>query len=171
VDAHSRIYGEIVRLPAEARDVIVSKVSTWAGSPDLDPSDRRMRPTEIIHLLAEPFTIGAHTVAHLFLPAQSDGVLRSELVESRRTLEALDTRGSSRVDMLAYPFGAFDGRTIAAARDAGYRLAVTCVDRGVSEVDDRLALPRIEVTEGPLDRFIAKVERVSGVFERWPRRD
>ena len=163
IDAHARIYEEVVRLPASERNSIVGSVWAWADAPTLAPSDRRLSWTEIAELSSPPFSVGAHTVEHLFLPAQPDDALRHELVESRRTLEARDARGRSRVDALAYPFGAFDARIVTAARDAGYRLAVTCVDRAVNDADDPLALPRIEVTEGPLDRFIARLERLSSV--------
>ena len=65
------------------------------------------------------------TVEHLFLPAQTDDVLMSELVESRAALERVT---GSTVETLAYPFGAVDERTVRAARAAGFRLAVTCAD-------------------------------------------
>jgi peptidoglycan/xylan/chitin deacetylase (PgdA/CDA1 family) len=155
--AHWHVYQEVVRLPAAERDVIVDRIVQWAGNPVLDPRDRRMTWEEVRELLSVPRqTIGAHTVDHLFLPAQSDAVLRSELVDSRAALERLT--GAS-VRTLAYPFGAVDERTVAAARGAGFEIAVTCADGAVRPSDDPLGLPRVEVREEPLERFIARVEQ------------
>jgi peptidoglycan/xylan/chitin deacetylase (PgdA/CDA1 family)/SAM-dependent methyltransferase len=155
--AHNLVYHEIVRLPASTRDAVLDRITAWAAAPSLSSTDRRMTWTEALELAADGGSaIGAHTVDHLFLPAQPDDVLMRELVESRVTLERLTGR---TVDTLAYPFGAVDDRTVAAARGAGYRLAVTCAGGGITSVDEKLALPRVEVTDGPLDRFVAAVER------------
>jgi peptidoglycan/xylan/chitin deacetylase (PgdA/CDA1 family)/SAM-dependent methyltransferase len=154
--AHWHIYHEVNRLPALGRDVIVDAVVQWAGMSELGDRDRRLTWPEVRELMSDSHAIGAHTVEHLFLPAQPDGVLKSELVDNRATLERLT---GTRVESLAYPFGAMDERTVSAARDAGFRVAVTCRDGGVTASDDPLALPRVEVTEGPLDGFIAKIER------------
>ncbi|MEQ1897751.1 MAG: polysaccharide deacetylase family protein [Vicinamibacterales bacterium] len=155
--AHWRVYDEIVRLPAGKRDEIVDRIAAWASLPALDIRDRRMTWDEVGDLASEPrHAIGAHTVDHLFLPAQTDDVLMGELVESRAVLERHTGR---RIESLAYPFGAVDARTVAAARDAGFRVAVTCVDGPILPSDDLLALPRIAVKQEPLDQFIARVER------------
>jgi peptidoglycan/xylan/chitin deacetylase (PgdA/CDA1 family) len=66
--------------------------------------------------------IGSHTVSHPDLTALSDRQLRSELVESRRTLERALRHP---VQWLAYPYGAHDARVVEVARRAGYVLAVT----------------------------------------------
>ena len=155
--AHWHLYHEIIRLPANRREAILDRITAWAAELDLDVRDRRMTWTEVSELTTDAhYTIGAHTVEHLFLPAQTDDVLMSELVESRAALERVT---GSTVETLAYPFGAVDERTVRAARAAGFRLAVTCADGGVLASDDRLALPRVEVTEEPLERFVARVER------------
>jgi peptidoglycan/xylan/chitin deacetylase (PgdA/CDA1 family) len=66
--------------------------------------------------------IGSHTVSHPDLTTLSHRRLRSELVDSRRTLErAL----GHPVQWLAYPYGAHDARVVELARRAGYVLAVT----------------------------------------------
>ena len=86
--------------------------------------------------------------------------MTAELRGSRTTLQALT--GSS-VDTLAYPFGAYDERTVASARAAGFHLAVTCDERAVGPADDALKLPRVEVIEESLDRFVSRIERLSHV--------
>jgi len=158
VAAHWLIYQEVVRLPAASRDAIVDEIFSWAGTSELDARDRRLTWPEVRELTSEPaYSIGAHTVEHLFLPAQPDSVLKSELLDNRATLQC---QTGATVESLAYPFGAIDARTVAAAREAGFRGAVTCLDGAVTPSDDPLALPRVEVTEGPLDGFIVAMERV-----------
>lgn len=68
------------------------------------------------------FEIGSHSRSHPDLRALSDSALADQLVGSRR---ALEERLRHPVQALAYPAGRYDGRVIAAARGAGYVLAVT----------------------------------------------
>lgn len=159
--AYWRIYEKVLRLPVAEREAVVAEAVAWAGDVPPRSDDRRMTWEEIRQLSSEPLvSIGAHTVEHLWLPAQPLAVLREELVSCRATLE--DQCGTP-VESLAYPFGAFDQRVVEAAGDAGYRLAVTCEPRAVSSTDDPLALPRIEVADEPIEPFIARVERALGV--------
>jgi peptidoglycan/xylan/chitin deacetylase (PgdA/CDA1 family) len=161
LQTHMMVYHAIVRLAPGKRDAIVRDVSIWAGTPTLEPADRRMRWSEVSQLMTDSrFTIGAHTVQHSYLPAQSEELMTAELRGSRTTLQALT--GSS-VDTLAYPFGAYDERTVASARAAGFRLAVTCDERAVGPADDALKLPRVEVIEESSDRFVSRIERHSHV--------
>lgn len=90
------------------------------------------------------FAIGSHTRSHRRLSGLSEAEQRAELVDSKRTLEAMTGR---EVDCLAYPYGGvgdFDDRTERIAGESGHRLgfsAVAGVNRG-----------------GPLDPF--RIERL-----------
>ncbi|PKA16370.1 polysaccharide deacetylase family protein [Leptospira haakeii] len=66
--------------------------------------------------------IGSHTVYHPKLPAMSRAEIRSQLKDSKATLEAKTGR---KIQDLAYPFGLFDVRVIEEAKAAGYRMAFT----------------------------------------------
>ncbi|EIE01279.1 polysaccharide deacetylase [Leptospira licerasiae serovar Varillal str. VAR 010] len=66
--------------------------------------------------------IGSHTVYHPKLPAMSRAEIRSQLRDSKATLEAKTGR---KIQDLAYPFGLFDVRVIEEAKAAGYRMAFT----------------------------------------------
>jgi peptidoglycan/xylan/chitin deacetylase (PgdA/CDA1 family) len=157
--AHALVYNAIVRSPPGARDAVVHDVFSWAGRPALELDDRRMTWTEVEQLVSDGcFTIGAHTVRHAYLPAQSDSTIMAELRGSRETLQTVT--GSS-VDALAYPFRAHDERIVAAARTAGFRVAVTGEDRTVVAGDRPLALPRVEVIEEPPGRFVVRLERLA----------
>ena len=88
------------------------------------------------------FDIGSHTVHHVDLTAVPPATVRAELVDSRRELE----RGLGRsVYWLSYPLGRFDPAVAAAARRAGYLLAVTEVP-GVRQTSP-LALHRFEILD------------------------
>lgn len=65
--------------------------------------------------------IGSHTVTHPRLPALADAELRHELEQSRAAIAARVGECST----IAYPYGAYDARVAAAARDAGYLAAGT----------------------------------------------
>jgi peptidoglycan/xylan/chitin deacetylase (PgdA/CDA1 family) len=66
--------------------------------------------------------IGSHTVTHADLPALSSAAAYEELRSSRL---ALERHLGHPVQWLAYPFGAFDARTVELTQRAGYVLAVT----------------------------------------------
>jgi peptidoglycan/xylan/chitin deacetylase (PgdA/CDA1 family) len=83
---------------------------------------------------------GSHTNRHLHLPALGDDELRDELLDSRRRIIAR----LGHCDMLAYPFGEWDARVAAAAKDAGYRFAFTLPRRGQAAAD-LLSIPRVAV--------------------------
>ncbi len=106
---------------------------TWAEARRLARSDR--------------FEIGSHTYWHPKLPELGDGELRMQMTKSRRVLEEkLGLPGG--VKALAYPFGLYDRRVMAAAREAGYRLAFTVNPARISPGDDPLTLNRYMVTSG-----------------------
>jgi peptidoglycan/xylan/chitin deacetylase (PgdA/CDA1 family) len=88
--------------------------------------------------------IGSHTVHHLELPGLSDSDALHELVDSRRTLEA---HLRHPVQWFAYPAGAFDGRTAALVRRAGYVLAVTTKPGSLQDAQQPLELHRYEILD------------------------
>jgi peptidoglycan/xylan/chitin deacetylase (PgdA/CDA1 family) len=97
---------------------------------------------------AGSLSIGAHTWSHANLAALDDAMLESELL---RPLEWLRDRFAGAVPWLAYPYGLWSPRVVAAARRAGYTLAVR-VDggwlRGGTEAVDVFTVPRYNVAAG-----------------------
>ncbi|MBK6770236.1 MAG: polysaccharide deacetylase family protein [Ardenticatenales bacterium] len=90
-------------------------------------------------------TIGAHTRTHRDLLGLSDAALADELTASADVIAA---RTGTRPRLLAYPYGNFDGRVLAAAAAAGYTAAVTANPDGYAAGESLLALPRIAVRGG-----------------------
>ena len=87
--------------------------------------------------------IGGHTISHPDLTTLSDWQLAQELTASRQQLQAWS--GQS-VDILAYPYGAYDARVIAAAQAAGYRGAVAAWGGTYLTPDRWWVEPRVEVS-------------------------
>ena len=90
-------------------------------------------------------TIGSHTKSHLLLSSESPEIVRRELVESKRILEA---HLKASVRHFAYPFGdrvSFRRQHAGMAEEAGFTSAVTAIP-GVVETEGLTslhALPRI----------------------------
>ncbi|MGE3959824.1 MAG: polysaccharide deacetylase family protein [Vicinamibacterales bacterium] len=157
--AAARIHRELVPLPPAVRDRIVEDVRRAIGDV-MPPGCRRMTWDEARVIASHAlFELGGHTVDHLLLPAQPDAVVVAQLADCRQTIANETGR---LVSSLAYPFGAFDERTMAAARDAGFARAVTCVSRATHDLDDPLALPRLEVVDEPLAAFARRLEYALG---------
>jgi len=68
------------------------------------------------------FSFGSHTLSHLFLTNASENDMRSQLEQSRQTME---WRLNQKIEYLAYPGGAYNQQIIKIARQAGYRAAFT----------------------------------------------
>ena len=97
---------------------------------------------ELRRLEALGFAIGSHTVDHPNLTTLAPRALAYELDESRAVLER---RLAHPVRWLSYPIGAFDPAVVAAARGAGYLLAVT--ERRGSLQTNPLELHRYEILD------------------------
>lgn len=98
---------------------------------------------ELARLHAHPLvTIGAHTHTHLALAHQKPGIVRAEMRESR---ERLASQLGGPVGSFAFPYGNHDETTLALAREAGFKVAVTTRRDVVKPGADPLAVPRCEL--------------------------
>lgn len=131
---------------------------SWPGlTPDPMPDDelRPMSWEQVRALLEDGWEVGSHTVSHPRLPELGEQMLRVELVDSRREVEA---QTGQPCITLAYPFGDTDRRVVAAAREAGYVGAVTMSRVGLG---GPLAVPRIGVfCHDGARRFALKTSRM-----------
>lgn len=93
-----------------------------AWPPDGRPSGRLLDNAELRAMQTTGMEIGSHTVSHARLAEVNDNHLRTELTDSKAALE--DVLGSE-VASFAYPYGAWDARSVNAVRAAGYRAACT----------------------------------------------
>ncbi len=101
---------------------------------------------ELARLHAHPLiTIGAHSHAHLALAHQQPDVVIDEMKQSR---ERLATQLGGPVESFAFPYGNHDESTLALAREAGFKVAVTTRRDVVKPGTDPLAVPRCELRRG-----------------------
>ncbi len=115
----------------------------------------RMSDAQIADLAARGHEIGGHTNLHPDLTTVSDDRLRTEVTGNRQRLQEIS---GAPVDFFAYPYGAYDGRVIAAVEAAGYRGAVAAWGGTGWSSDLRWNQPRVEITGGiSLDEFASIV--------------
>ena len=96
----------------------------------------------ILEMSRHGFVFQSHTRRHADLPTLDDGRLADELGGSKAELE--DLLGKP-VDSLAYPFGRYDERVLAATRAAGYRAAFS-VQPGFNRRDiDCFRIRRLDI--------------------------
>ena len=88
--------------------------------------------------------IGAHTVSHPELDRIRPDRLGAELATPKLVLEQ---RLGVPVRSLAYPYGYYNRRVLAAAPAAGYTSACTVLDMACAPGDDLFALPRLTVAD------------------------
>jgi peptidoglycan/xylan/chitin deacetylase (PgdA/CDA1 family) len=110
---------------------------------------------DIARLADYGVAVGAHTVRHPQLPRLAHADQVREIADCRATLERLV---HAPVCSLAYPFGAFDATTVAAAREAGIESAWTCEPRAVGRADTPLSLPRLDPQAPDMSHFVGRLE-------------
>jgi peptidoglycan/xylan/chitin deacetylase (PgdA/CDA1 family) len=94
------------------------------GGPHPRLAQERIATAEdLLELAGAGFEVGAHTVDHPRLTHLPYDETLDQLSRSRAFLEDLLGRP---VRAMAYPFGAFDERTVRAAAQAGYEIACGC---------------------------------------------
>jgi peptidoglycan/xylan/chitin deacetylase (PgdA/CDA1 family) len=125
-----------------------------------DGVHRYMTPRDLRALRDAGMEIGSHTLNHASLPALlglNYGAFQSEIVNSRLVLEEQLRR---RVDLLAYPNGAWDHATASEVARAGYRAAASTVPGAWQRPDDRYWLRRIRADPWePAGTVLGRVSR------------
>lgn len=103
---------------------------------------RHLSWEQLRELVEAGWWIGSHTWSHPDLTRLSPERLQGELERSKKTLE--DRLGIA-ITALAYPFGRFNRKVMAAAQRAGYRLGLTSRPGLLTGTLSPMALPRIGV--------------------------
>jgi peptidoglycan/xylan/chitin deacetylase (PgdA/CDA1 family) len=111
------------------------------------PVARRMTSQQVVEMHRAGIEIGAHTVRHSNLKLETPAAVRSEMQTSKQVLEALC---DAPVEGFAYPAGWKNADIEAAARESGFRYAVSTVT-GVNTADcDRFTIARIGMPDSPV---------------------
>jgi peptidoglycan/xylan/chitin deacetylase (PgdA/CDA1 family) len=116
----------------------------------------------------EGAAFGSHTIGHYPLTELSENEVMRELAESKRQLEQ---RTSSDCLSVAYPRGACTQTLARMAQEAGYRCAVTTVEKVAYLGNSVMMLPRIGVPVVPIssDDLLVRVMGLSGHISRFRR--
>ncbi|HVO51726.1 MAG TPA: polysaccharide deacetylase family protein [Thermoanaerobaculia bacterium] len=114
-------------------------VNDWDGE---TPGDVLLSEEGVRALHAAGIEIGSHGATHRALPSVSDAELDDEVRGSKAALEAMT---AAPVVSFCYPYGAFDDRSVAAVRGAGYRAATVIRGGIVSDLSDPFRLKRVAV--------------------------
>ncbi len=124
------------------------KAVVFDGDEGVAPADLSSW-NELALLAAAGWEIGSHAHQHVRLPSLPAEAQRQNLQDSARALREHFGVASA----LAYPYGAYDGATLSAARDAGFTCAVT-TRSGRATRDEPYRLRRVILSSfGALDAF------------------
>jgi len=115
------------------------------------------------------FDLQSHTFWHpnfkkdkkKLTPAEYENLVNMQL---RKSKEKLEKELSIRVDMLAWPFGIYDGDLIDKAKEAGYVATYTMERHPAGTLDKVMALPRYLMTNGDSGRILTTM--LAGLLRR-----
>jgi peptidoglycan/xylan/chitin deacetylase (PgdA/CDA1 family) len=161
--AHGTLHARMRQLPVRDIERLLDDLTFELNIPTGDRETHRvMSEQELLNLSSSNLLeIGAHTVSHPLLSAQSLEEQRREISDSRSILEQLT---GLRVRAFSYPFGsrdAFSGATIRLVEQAGYAFACTGLSGRVSR---RLPLLRLPLLRLPRN-FVRNWHRAE--FANW----
>lgn len=120
------------------------------------PEEKIATAQDLLQFAEAGFEVGAHTVDHPRLTGMPYEEAVDQLTRSRGFLEDLLGRP---VRTMAYPFGAFNERTVHAAAEAGYEIACGCAGPAPWRA---LALPREPVF--PSTTMLQLRLKIDGLF-------
>jgi peptidoglycan/xylan/chitin deacetylase (PgdA/CDA1 family) len=145
----------------ENRQLMLKKLSEWAGVPLDSLNDHRSLTEEEIKMLAAGglIEIGAHTVTHPPLSALSVPEQKKEIVQSKADLENIL---GTAVASFSYPYGLktdFTSESIAIVREAGFERACTNVFDAVNQHSRLFELPRFWVRDWSGEEFSKRLGR------------
>ncbi|MDZ7949480.1 polysaccharide deacetylase family protein [Nostoc sp. DedQUE09] len=145
-------------LPEAQRQNALDEILTWAtAEPKPRSTHRSLLPEELSALgQGELVEIGAHTVTHPFLSAQSTTLQRHEIKQSKVDLEETINRP---VTSFSYPFGDRTAETIELAKASGFSCACSTVQDIVWQQSNRFDLPRFGVENWNGEEFAKQLLR------------
>lgn len=126
--------------------------------------------SQIDKLLSSGWSICSHTMTHPDLKRCSEDRLEWELTRSKALLEG---RLGMQIPAIAYPFGRFNARVLAAARQAGYLIGFTVGAETWRGVRGPLTTRRIPVYQVDSDALIRAKVMPDGFrkrFDAWKNR-
>jgi len=124
-----------------------------------DKNEKIMTAEQVAGLARDGFEICSHTVSHPKLTSLDEKRLYSELVQSKKDLEAIIGK---EVTAVSYPHGDHNAKVCAAARQAGYREGFTIEPQLVNDCRDDMRIGRFVVS--PADGLVKFRLKVNGAY-------
>lgn len=147
-------------LPSAKRDELLQELRGLVHSTEARTTHLPMSETELKSFATSPaMAIGAHTLLHCSLAAQSPEEQRHEIVGSKQRLEEMLGR---MVDRFAYPFGTvhdYDAESIRICEEAGFRHAAANRSGIVHKGSPRYAFPRVLVRDWSPSELAAQLRK------------
>lgn len=133
----------------------------WALEDDCDYADEKvMSQEDIANLSKANCEVFSHTVSHLHLDEIGDSELSNELEQSKRTLEQIIGHD---IIAISYPYGAYNSRVCARARQMGYELGFTVEPYWVESSPSSLEIGRFKVSGS--DGMLKFRLKVAGAYQ------
>lgn len=119
--------------------------------------------SQILEMSRNGFTIGSHTIHHSDLTQPKEGESQSEYAariekELAGSKQALDRKLGQSTWVLAYPYGKYDQKVVASARQAGYTMGLSVKRGGNPFFADALTLRRDQVLERDMAMFVKRLK-------------
>lgn len=148
----SHLLDRIKTLDADGQQALVDRLQREWAMPDAagHPDCRPMVWAQVREMHAGGMEIGSHGVDHRMLAKMSRDAMREEVAGSKRAIEAAI---GAPVTAMSYPVGgrdAYDADVMAAARDAGYRVACSYL-AGCERMQSR---SRFQMRRLPVERHV-----------------
>ncbi|PZV27797.1 MAG: polysaccharide deacetylase [Snowella sp.] len=136
----------------EERQKILDEILEWAvAEPTPRATHRSLLPEELSALAeGELVEIGAHTVTHPFLSAQSITLQRDEIKQSKIDLEQMINRP---VTSFSYPFGDRSAETIEIVKNCGFNCTCSTDQDIIWPKSDHFQLPRFDAENWDKKQF------------------
>ncbi|MEF7616862.1 polysaccharide deacetylase family protein [Aquincola sp. MAHUQ-54] len=150
--AIDHLLGRLKYLEPARREQAVDGVLKAAGVQR--PRTLMMRSQEVRELVRQGMAVGGHTASHPILAVLDDDAAMAEIARGKTALEEIL---DSPIDLFAYPNGKprtdYTGRSVALARRAGFRAAVTTAWGAAQQGSDMFQIPRFTPWDQHRARF------------------
>ena len=152
--AYYKLYDVLQPLADKERRQMLAEIGGPESAGSARESHRVLNMDEVSELAAMALVeIGAHTVTHPRLSAQT---AQDQLTEMRESKQFLEAAVGQNIDTFSYPFGGcghYSPESVEMAREAGFAVACTTTPGVVDRTSSRFELPRVVIEDMDGDRF------------------
>jgi peptidoglycan/xylan/chitin deacetylase (PgdA/CDA1 family) len=156
--AYLHVWRKLQRASQEDRHSVMVSLREFLGSTYPDPLGMPMTDVEVREFTrGAPLCLGAHTASHPALTSLTADECRSEIQQSQLACGKYTDRV---IGTFAYPYGDMNREVRDAVETAAFHCACSTISSRVDRISfDRFALPRIAAVQGPLESFVANLQR------------